>query len=213
MKQKLTIVLTLIFIGFVGLGVYNLRDHQVKLQMKEIKLQDTVIELNELKLQKEKLNQDFEKATQEKDINEEKVKQLEKEKQELEERYRQLEVSKAQEKTQLAQAKSVEQKPTPSVAGASNISGNKYDWLRASGIPEDQWWAVDSIVSRESSWNPNAVNSSSGACGLGQQLPCGKWAGAWNDPVAALKAQYQYVVARYGGYPQAVAFWNKNHWY
>lgn len=181
--------------------------------MKEIKLQDTQIELNELKLQKEKLNQDFEKATQEKDINEEKVKQLEKEKQELEERYRQLEVSKAQEKTQLAQAKSVEQKPTPSVAGASNISGNKYDWLRASGIPESEWWAVDSIVSRESSWNPNAVNPSSGACGLGQQLPCGKWAGAWNDPVAALKAQYGYVVARYGGYPQAVAFWNANHWY
>ena len=85
--------------------------------------------------------------------------------------------------------------------------------MTAAGIPQSEWWAVDSIVSRESGWNPNAVNPSSGACGLGQQLPCGKWAGAWNDPVAALKAQYQYVTERYGGYSQAVAFWNANHWY
>lgn len=211
MNKKLTILLTILFIGFVGLGIHNVRGNQVELKSREIKLQDAVIELNELKLQKEKLNQDFEKATQEKDINEEKVRQLEQEKLDLERRYKELEVSKAQEKEQeLARARS------GSVAGASNrisVSGSKEEWLRASGIPEDQWWAVDSIVSRESSWNPNAVNASSGACGLGQQLPCGKWAGAWNDPVAALKAQYGYVTARYGGYPQAVAFWNANHWY
>ncbi len=113
----------------------------------------------------------------------------------------------------------VEPKPVPKPEPAKpvqktvQVTGNKETWLRASGIPQDQWWAVDSIVSRESGWNPNAVNASSGACGLGQQLPCGKWAGAWNDPVAALKAQYGYVTARYGGYPQAVAFWNANHWY
>lgn len=98
-------------------------------------------------------------------------------------------------------------------AKSVSISGSKQDWMRAAGIPESDWWAVDSIVSRESGWNPNAVNPSSGACGLGQQLPCGKWPGAWNDPVAALRAQYQYVKDRYGGYPQAVAFWNANHWY
>lgn len=210
MRRNLTILLTILFVGFVGLGVHNLRGHEVELKNKDIKLQDSILELNELKLQKEKLNEEFEKATQEKDINEEKVKQLEQEKLELERKYKELEVSKAKEKEDLARGR------TPSVAGAStqhSVSGSKEDWLRASGIPEDQWWAVDSIVSRESSWNPNAVNASSGACGLGQQLPCGKWAGAWNDPVAALKAQYIYVVARYGGYPQAVAFWNANHWY
>ena len=91
--------------------------------------------------------------------------------------------------------------------------GDKNTWMAAAGIPQSEWWAVDSIVSRESGWNPNAVNVSSGACGLGQQLPCGKWAGAWNDPVAALIAQYGYVIERYGGYAQAVEFWNINHWY
>lgn len=91
--------------------------------------------------------------------------------------------------------------------------GSKEAWMTAAGIPQNLWGYVDSIVSRESGWNPNAVNRSSGACGLGQQLPCGKWAGAWNDPVAALVAMTGYVNARYGGWPGAVGFWNSRHWY
>lgn len=201
MNKKLTILLTILFIGFVGLGISDIRGNQVKLQVKEIKLHDTTLELNELKLKKEKLNQDFEKATQEKDINEDKVKQLEKEKLELEERYRQLEVSKAEERKKLASAN------TPSVAGATTITGNKETWLRASGIPETEWWAVDSIVSGESGWNPTARNKSSGACGLGQQLPCGKWGGDWTDPVHALKSMNTYVQG-YGGWAAAVKFRN-----
>jgi len=110
-------------------------------------------------------------------------------------------------------AKSVRAAKVQTIAPAVQVSGNKASWLAASGIPEAHWGYVDSIVTRESGWNPNAVNKSSGACGLGQQLPCGKWSGAWNDPVAALKAMTGYVTGRYGGWPQAVAFWNANHWY
>lgn len=97
----------------------------------------------------------------------------------------------------------------------SSTGGSKEEWMAAAGIPQSQWWAVDFIVTRESSWNPNAVNPNGGACGLAQQLPCGKWDsyGAWNDPVAALRAQKDYVAQRYGGYENAVAFWNINHWY
>ena len=104
--------------------------------------------------------------------------------------------------------------PTAQAAApAASVSGSKADWMRAAGIPEAHWSHVDSIVTRESGWNPNAVNRSSGACGLGQQLPCGKWAGAWNDPVAALVAMTGYVNSRYGGWAGAVAFWNTHHWY
>lgn len=110
------------------------------------------------------------------------------------------------QKTQVAQKA---EQPAPTV----QVSGDKQSWLAASGIPESEWGYVDSIVTRESGWNPNAVNASSGACGLGQQLPCGKWAGAWNDPVAALQAQHGYVKERYGSYANAVAFWNANSWY
>lgn len=122
-----------------------------------------------------------------------------------------------------AEAEAIAAKPTavapvqkkavvPTVIPKS-VSGNKADWMTAAGIPQNMWPYVDSIVTRESGWNPNAVNKNGGACGLGQQLPCGKWAGAWNDPVAALKAMTIYVNSRYGGWAGAVAFWNQNHWY
>lgn len=101
--------------------------------------------------------------------------------------------------------------PTIQALSAAPL-GSKEDWMRAAGIPESVWHYVGFIVSHESSWNPNAVNPSSGACGLGQQLPCGKWAGAWNDPVAALVAMNSYVT-RYGGWAGAHAFWVQNRWY
>ena len=94
-------------------------------------------------------------------------------------------------------------------------SGDKQAWLTQAGIPADLWWAVDWIVSRESGWKPCAYNpgrndcnaNPSTACGLVQQFPCHKIPDDWRDPVAALKWQYNYVNARYGGYAQAVAYW------
>jgi len=93
--------------------------------------------------------------------------------------------------------------------------GSKDDWLAASGIPRDQWGYVDMIVSRESGWNPNAKNPTSGACGLAQSYPCGKQSayGHWTDPVANLKWQHEYVKGRYGGYKQAYDYWQINHSY
>lgn len=102
----------------------------------------------------------------------------------------------------------------PKVEQASaKISGSKQDWLKASGIPQSQWGLVDYLVSKESGWNPNAVNASSGACGLGQQLPCGKWAGTWNNPIDALKAMNGYVMGRYGSWANAVNHSKSVGWY
>jgi uncharacterized protein YabE (DUF348 family) len=90
--------------------------------------------------------------------------------------------------------------------------GNKSDWMRAAGIPEESWGYVDYLVSRESGWNPNAVNRSSGACGLPQALPCSKLGSDWNNPVVALSWMNGYV-KRYGGWQGAYQFWQTNHWY
>jgi uncharacterized protein YabE (DUF348 family) len=92
-------------------------------------------------------------------------------------------------------------------------STEKIKWLKAAGIPEEDWGYVDYIVSKESTWRPDAVNKSSGACGLVQALPCSKLGANWSDPVVALKWQFQYVVERYGGYRGAYDFWVKNKWY
>lgn len=107
------------------------------------------------------------------------------------------------------------ERPKPVTATVTNtpITGSKEEWLRLAEIPETEWGYVDYIVSKESSWNPNAVNKSSGACGLAQALPCSKLGTNWSDPVHALKWQHQYVTDRYGGYAQAYTFWKNNNWY
>jgi hypothetical protein len=110
--------------------------------------------------------------------------------------------------------KPVEQpKPAPTPVPKPQVTGTKYDWLRQAGVPESDWQYADYIVSREASWNPNALNKSSGACSLAQALPCSKIKGDWRDPIVALKWQYQYVTSRYGSYYQAYQFWKVNHWY
>lgn len=91
--------------------------------------------------------------------------------------------------------------------------GSKSEWLAASNIPESAWGYVDSLVSRESGWNPNAVNRSSGACGLAQALPCSKVPGNPYDPVNSLNWMNGYVNGRYGGWAGAYNFWQSNHWY
>ncbi len=91
--------------------------------------------------------------------------------------------------------------------------GTKTDWLAASLIPQDMWGYADFMVQKESGWNPNAMNKSSGACGLAQALPCSKLGPNWNDPVVALNWMNGYVNGRYGGWEQAYAFWQKNRWY
>lgn len=121
--------------------------------------------------------------------------------------------AKKEAEAQAAQAAAVQTEPVQATAPAVSVTGNKQSWLAASGIPQSEWSYVDYIVTKESGWNPNAVNASSGACGLGQQLPCGKWAGAWNDPVAALRAMDGYAKGRYGSWAGAYSAWISKNWW
>lgn len=120
------------------------------------------------------------------------------------------------------------------VVGAKSLvapytgGGSKDEWLTAAGIPREYWGYVDSIVQRESGWNPNALNASSGACGLAQALPCSKVPGNPYNPVDSLRWMNSYVSGRYydgspyarglcGGITSswecAYTYWNKYHWY
>lgn len=223
MKRKLTILLAILFVGFASVGIYDIRKNEALDTLDSIKLEDSLIELNKAELEKKEIRHEFDEAVKQKTIDQQKVQDLEKrdleKDQEIERLKRELQAKKDSEKT-IASAGIT---PKASAATRPAITGNKESWLRASGIPESDWWAVDSIVSRESGWNPCAYNpgrsdcnaNPTSACGLAQSLPCGKQAkyGHWTDPVANLKWQHEYVTQRYGGYPQAVAFWNANHWY
>lgn len=91
--------------------------------------------------------------------------------------------------------------------------GSPAEWMAAAGIPESDWGYVDYIASRESNWNPNATNASSGACGLIQALPCSKVPGSGYNPVDNLRWADGYAKGRYGSWAAAYAFWTANHWW
>jgi hypothetical protein len=87
------------------------------------------------------------------------------------------------------------------------------------GVPADWAPLLSEIVKRESSYNPYAKNPNSSAYGYGQFLTSTrnnyekKTGLDYNDPVNQLIMMYQYVKDRYGTPQNALAFWNKNHWY
>jgi len=84
-------------------------------------------------------------------------------------------------------------------------------------VAGDQFQCFSNIVDHESSWNYHAVNASSGAYGLFQALPAGKYASAGADwqtnPATQIKWGLNYMNTSYGSPCQAWSFWQTNHWY
>ncbi|GAA1007086.1 transglycosylase SLT domain-containing protein [Streptomyces thermogriseus] len=84
-------------------------------------------------------------------------------------------------------------------------------------VPADQFQCFSNIVQRESSWNYQATNPSSGAYGLVQALPGSKMASAGADwrtnPATQIKWGLNYMNERYGSPCGAWSFWQANHWY
>lgn len=91
--------------------------------------------------------------------------------------------------------------------------GNKTEWLASSSISQEDWGYADWLVQKESGWNPNARNRSSGACGLAQALPCSKVPGDPHNPVNSLNWMNSYVKGRYGSWANAVAHSKSKGWY
>ncbi|WP_316519825.1 transglycosylase SLT domain-containing protein [Kitasatospora brasiliensis] len=89
--------------------------------------------------------------------------------------------------------------------------------IAAQIVPAGQLQCFSNIVYRESSWNPLAVNASSGAYGLVQALPGTKMASAGADwrtnPATQIKWGLNYMNTRYGSPCAAWAFWQTHHWY
>lgn len=84
-------------------------------------------------------------------------------------------------------------------------------------VAADQFQCFSNIVDHESSWNYQATNASSGAYGLFQALPAGKYASAGADwrtnPATQIKWGLNYMNERYHSPCGAWSFWQANHWY
>jgi len=62
--------------------------------------------------------------------------------------------------------------PIPSYSGGVLSSTQVANYARGAGFPENLISTMVAIAWRESRFNPGAVNSTSGACGLWQMYPC-----------------------------------------
>lgn len=81
----------------------------------------------------------------------------------------------------------------------------------------DQWYAVDYVLSHESTWRPDAVNPT-GCIGLGQSCPGGSGLSAecpdWKTNVSCQVRHFtKYAQNRYGGWTGAYNFWQSNRWW
>ena len=90
-------------------------------------------------------------------------------------------------------------------------TGNCASWIAAAGISDVG--NAQELINRESGCNPNAVNPSSGACNVAQELPCGKSGCSVGDGACSVKWMNSYVLGRYGSWANAVDFHNANNWY
>jgi len=77
----------------------------------------------------------------------------------------------------------------------------------------DEWRQAAELIARESSFNPHAINPTSGACGLAQALPCNKMACELSDVHCQLEWISEYVQNRYGNMENTLAFHDQKGWY
>ncbi|MFE5398015.1 transglycosylase SLT domain-containing protein [Streptomyces sp. NPDC056568] len=126
------------------------------------------------------------------------------------------EEAKKREAEQEAASRDAKREST-SFAVQSSYSTSQIQAMARQMVPSGQWQCFSNIVDHESSWNYQAVNPSSGAYGLFQALPAGKYSSAGSDwrtnPATQIKWGLNYMDSRYGSPCDAWAFWQNNHWY
>ena len=197
-------VLVLVVVNVVTLGKLNDQHVQLNSQREAITKTRT-----ELKTTSESLKRvEGEKTTIDASYKQEREKA-----QNLEQENQSLKVNlqakrEAQAAQTVAQTKQVTQKKQTVAVAAS---GTCADWLAAAGVTDVA--NAQELIRRESGCNPHAVNPSSGACGVAQELPCGKSGCSLGDGACQIAWMQRYVNGRYGGWAGAIAFHNANNWY
>ena len=116
--------------------------------------------------------------------------------------------------------KKITTKVVPIVKVSENeITQYLYQKIKEYGWTNEDYNAAANIIIKESSFNPNAVNKKSGACGLFQAYPCKDAIKEYPDYMTNYKSQIEwglkYIKERpnYGTPTKAWAFWQTHHWY
>lgn len=96
-------------------------------------------------------------------------------------------------------------------ANAAHLGGSCGEWIAGAGITDLA--NASYLIQKESGCNPYAVNKSSGACGVGQALPCSKTGCAMGDGQCQTIWMNSYVMGRYGSWEAAANHHRNYGWY
>lgn len=211
MKYKI-LISTIVAIALLSIvATVTKSSNKVQLQQVDIQTKSQEIEV------KTKKAEELQKRLEDAHGDLDKLKNIEEENKKLQEEIKALQAKKA-EKARIAAAekKSLAERALNTATRtqtASAASGNCETWKAQAGITSTP--ATRALIGGESGCRPNAVNPSSGACGIPQALPCSKMPCTLQDPVCQLRWMNQYVAARYGSWDNAYATWlsRSPHWY
>lgn len=188
-----------IIVGVMSLVIYSQIAHYTKQARLEIELeqQAKVLELKVKELQN---------TSEQSQLKQRQIEALQKE---LEQKTKELQAKRENQARAIAESSQAVSKPQ--VSSATAVGGSCEQWMAQAGV--NDLASARELIRRESGCNPNAVNRSSGACGIAQELPCGKSGCGLGNPVCQIKWMQNYVNARYGGWANAIVWHNAHHWY
>jgi hypothetical protein len=99
-------------------------------------------------------------------------------------------------------------------AGAKSYASGR---LGAYGWGQDQFLCLAQLWTKESNWLTTATNPYSGAYGIAQALPPGKYSSAGSDWLTSYRTQIEWGLGYIGGrYGSPCGAWNHsvaNNWY
>lgn len=195
MKRIAIVAVALALIGYAGLGIHTIVSKQQQLEIKEVKLRSTTSELKEKQHTLDQLNSKLDTELQ-KNTTDVKTQQ------ELQQQIKDLQGQLQSRADAKAKADQLASKALNTVTGTATASA-------ATSPDADKAF----IYSHESGNNPGSVNASSGACGLGQALPCSKMPCSMSDYACQDEFFTGYMTNRYGTWANARAFWQANRWW
>lgn len=220
------VILKVLFIIALCIIIYNMITTKDDLKEINNRLNDviTVIDktqteqntLTDKQIQLEENMKILETSKAEKKAKEERIA---KEKAEAEEKAKQEAIKLAQAKTQVTSRGGTISRSSSTVTYSLNeyqsyardLCLNTYGWT------ENDFQCLVKLWNRESGWNPNAHNKSSGAHGIPQSLPASKMASEGTDYYTNGKTQIRwglkYIKGRYGSPSNAWAHSQQKGWY
>ncbi len=209
MKRKAFVTIgVILLLLFTVLAISKLRNNTHQIQLRNVQLEERGAALKSLELKYQNLNLELDHTDK---TNKAEIERLQKEKTDLDTEKKRLEAE-LQAKIQRKEAERVV------IANRARELANTVTFTQtasaaAQTAPVSGNAAKAFIYAHESGNRTNAINASSGACGLGQALPCSKMGCGLSDYACQDAWFTNYAMQRYGSWENAMAFWQAHKWW